>query len=71
MLIAINMSDVEVKVKVNLKPYLYLGAKSVKRYHIVGLLSANETVDNNASETISIASGESVIWIFTAAKSRN
>lgn len=67
MLIAINMLDNAKTVTVDLTPYLYAGASSVTRYHVAGLLSTSETVSNDNSQTVTMAPGEAIVWVFTPA----
>ncbi len=65
MLVAINLSDGASTVKIDLTPYRYSGAITVARYHITGLLSTSESVANSKTQTVTIAPGESILWIFT------
>jgi hypothetical protein len=69
MLVVINLSDGTKTVKIDLTSYRYSVAKTVTRYHVVGLLSTSETVANDTTQTVTIAPGESILWIFTPSAS--
>ena len=64
MLIAVNMTDGVKSVNVDLSSYVSPAAPSITRYHLAGLLSTQEVVPNATSESVSMAPGEALIWIF-------
>ena len=64
LLMAINMYDTVQSAHVYISQYRYAGATPISRCHLIGRLSTSETVPNHSENDVTLAPGESIIWIF-------
>ena len=64
MFMAVNLLDNTNTITMDLSPYRYQGG-SAMRYRVAGLFSASGAVANDAKQTMTLAPGEAVIFVFT------
>jgi hypothetical protein len=68
MLIAVNFSEGSESPRVDLRPYRYPGNLPITRYRLVGANLSVDTLPSAASDSVSFAPGEAVVWLFRPAQ---
>jgi len=65
LLTVINFTDLPKTAQIDLTSYMYPGASSVTRYHVLGPNLKTETVANDSTASLTLQPAESVVWLFT------